>query len=89
MEGEKEIEWTPLIKASYHGHKKLITLLFEYGAQVDWQSKDRRTALMVASQNRHTEVVELLYEHYGAKVDLQNNNGWTALIVASLNGHKK
>ena len=42
----------------------------------------------MASQNGHSEVVELLHE-YGAQVDLQSYNGWTALMVASQNGHSE
>ena len=85
MEGEEKIEWTLLIKTSYHGHKKLIQLLFEYDAQVDMQDYDGWSALMAGSENGQTEVVKLLHE-YSAQLDLQDNDWWTAMMVASQNG---
>ena len=44
------------------------------------------SALMVASQNGHSEVVKLLHE-FGTQVDLQNKSGVSALMVASQNCH--
>ena len=46
----------------------------------------RATALIMASQNGHGEVVEKLLEK-GASIDLQNKCGFNALLYASLKGH--
>ena len=80
------IEWTLIMKASYHGHVHIVNLLHEYGAQVDLKNNGGWSALMAASQNGRCEVVKLLHE-YGAQVDLQENKGWSALMIASQNGH--
>ena len=45
-----------------------------------------RTALMLASQEGHCQVVRLLLER-GAKVDLQDSKGWSALMLACQAGH--
>jgi hypothetical protein len=45
------------------------------------------TALMMASENGHPEVVQLLCEA-GADMDKADNDGFTALILASQRGHK-
>jgi serine/threonine-protein phosphatase 6 regulatory ankyrin repeat subunit B len=41
---------------------------------------------MIASQNGHSQVAELLLKQQ-ADPNIQNNNGWTALMDASQNGH--
>ena len=79
-------EWTPLMRASFDGHVRLLKVLLKNAANVNLQDRDGWTALMCASQHGHSEVVKLLHE-YGAQVHLQNNNGWTALMAASQNGH--
>ena len=45
-----------------------------------------QTALILAAECGHADIVELLLEA-GAKVDLQANNGQTALAAAAENGH--
>lgn len=51
-------------------------------------SESGLSALMLASQNRHTEVANLLLDR-DAQVDMQENEGWSALMFASQNGHTK
>jgi ankyrin repeat protein len=53
---------------------------------LDWQDNGGFTALMIASQFGHIEVVKLLLER-GAKLDLQVPSGPTALIIASAQGN--
>lgn len=36
---------TPLMRASYHGHKEIVELLIQYGADVKAENKEGRTAL--------------------------------------------
>ena len=49
---------------------------------------DGDTALMVASENGHRDVVELLVGA-GADVNQVDEDGWTALMCASNNGHRE
>ena len=44
------------------------------------------SSLMLASQNGHTEVVQMLLQA-NANVDLKNNYGYTSLMRVSANGH--
>ena len=46
----------------------IATTLLEYGAKTNTESKNGFTALHVASQEGHTDMVSLLLEH-GAEVD--------------------
>ncbi len=57
------------------------------GASVDLQRDTGATALMVASEKGHREVVEVLVAK-GASVDLLARNGVSALMSAERNGHK-
>ena len=46
------------------------------------------SALIMASQDGHIGVVEVLLEN-NAQVNLQADKGWSALMIASQNGHNK
>jgi ankyrin repeat protein len=57
---------TALMFASYLGHKEVVKLLLEAGADVNTRDKDGFTALTLASENGHKEIIELL-KSYGAR----------------------
>ena len=50
------------------------------------QENTGASALCIASQNGHIEVVRELITK-GAQIDMQTNTGASALCIASLNGH--
>ena len=81
--------WTALMKASERGDSNLevIDLLLRYGAQADLQNNEGDSALIVATQNRQTELVIKLVRDHRANVDLKNNKGWTTLMKASQVGY--
>ena len=81
--------WTALMKASERGDSNLevIDLLLRHGAQADLQNNEGDSALIVATQNRQTELVIKLVRDHRANVDLKNNKGWTALMKASQVGY--
>lgn len=54
----------------------------------DYNFRIRLSALMIAAQNGHTEIVKLLIEN-DAKVNQINRENKTALHLASKNGHKE
>ena len=59
--------------AADKGDKGLLELLFKYGAQPDFQDKDRCTPLSRAIEKTNMAVIELLLAQ-GAKVDYQYTN---------------
>ena len=61
------------------------THLVERGMDVNVQSDNGMTALMIASEAGHVELIEMLY-WTGADVNIQNSVGDTALILATIKG---
>ena len=83
--------YTPLMRASVCRRTKIVKMLLERGANIDYQCQLDSphevagfSALMVAVKSVQRETVELLLE--GAAVDLTDKTGRTALIIACQNG---
>ncbi len=66
-----------------------IERLIEAGADVNLRNCSGVTPLMMASQNGHTEVVNLLLANNADVNAADKTNGVTALWMASHNGHTK
>ncbi|RLN88039.1 hypothetical protein BBJ28_00022566 [Nothophytophthora sp. Chile5] len=74
-----------LIKSARTGSVQSVKQALEFSIDVDALSSDQWTALMAASEEGHTDVVELLLTNK-ASVDTQLPNGATALNIACFNG---
>ncbi len=77
-------------KITKENQVEIIEYLIEKGADIYSKSKyGGWTALILASQNGHKDIIQfLLSDAGGADINAQNNYGYTALIVASRYGHK-
>ena len=73
-------ENTPLIAACYLGHLNVVIYLIDKGAFMDLQNKDGSTALHVAAQRGHLEIVTQLLALRASQ--LPNNQGLTPLLYA-------
>ena len=67
---DEKFTLTALMRASKHGCAKFVQLLLEYKASINMQNNRGWTALMFASDEKHTEAATLLLEH-GADADIQ------------------
>ena len=84
---------TPLAIAAGYGHKQIVEILLEAGADVTAESQDEAgygspygtTALMCAAERNQTEIAKLLIEK-GSDVNAADNDGTTALDVAERGG---
>ncbi|KTF86185.1 hypothetical protein cypCar_00016699 [Cyprinus carpio] len=73
--------------ASPHPKRKQVTeLLLRKGANVNEKNKDFMTALHVAAERAHNDIMEVLQKH-GAKMNAVDTLGQTALHRAALAGH--
>ncbi|GJL54442.1 MAG: hypothetical protein NPIRA02_15740 [Nitrospirales bacterium] len=76
-----------LSNAAYEGDTTKVKDLLDQGANANHQRfNDGVTALLMAGQNGHTEVIKLLLAHK-AEVNLPTRNGTTVLMMAAENGH--
>ncbi|KAJ5935976.1 hypothetical protein N7454_005274 [Penicillium verhagenii] len=78
---------TPLSWAAKNGHKEVVRLLLEKGAELESNDDSRRTPLLWAARNGHKEVVRLLLEK-GAELESNDDSRRTPLLWAARNGHK-
>jgi ankyrin repeat protein len=73
---------TALQAASAKGHKEVVEILRDKGANVNIQNGEYGTALQAASEGGHKEIVEMLLGK-GADVNAEGGYYGTALQVAS------
>lgn len=85
--------FTPLGYAAHFGHKEVVKLLLDYGAEINALSHSKlsfipsNTALHAAiAGNRSVEVVELLI-HSGADVNALDSHGHNPLQAAAFEGN--
>jgi len=79
-------EGTALIIAAAYGYEEMVVLLLnEYAANINAETEAGLTALMMAAEQGHTDIAELLI-YAGAYVDGLSDDGKTALMMAVENG---
>ena len=83
----KYLYTTPLMIAALKGHKDVVNLLLNKGAEIDKGDDYDRTSLHVAATWGNLHVVELLLEG-GAQHNSRTRDGLTPLHWAAEGGHK-
>jgi ankyrin repeat protein len=74
----------PLMHAAWHGRRDVVELLLNHGAGANVKHGEI-SALILAAENEHIEVVQLLAKR-GANLDHADSLGTTALIGATRRG---
>ena len=72
-----------LLKITECGDEYIETIqcILKLDININYKNAKGRTALMIASENGHEQVVQTLVST-GANVNIQDNNGYTALMLA-------
>ena len=76
---------TDLMIASYYGHRAVVKLLLEKGADTDAKDSGGRTPLLWATRQGHEAIITLLLEN-GADINARDSEGQTPLMWAVGNG---
>ena len=77
---------TPLTMAADQGYIRIVSLLLDHGADVNYQSDRKDTALTNAARQGHMAVVRKLLE-YNADIDITNKIGFDAGMEAVYHAH--
>jgi len=78
-----------LMLASTNGHARVISFLLCQGTNVNHQDKERNTALHLAAERGHVQVITTLLKDEKIQPNLKNNIGCTPLHVAIKTNHMK
>lgn len=78
----------PIQSAASRGHRKIVRMLLEHGADPNIREQGGYTPLHAAAQNGDDEMIRLLL-YGGADLTIASNNGKTALDLALEAGHEK
>ncbi|XP_052421505.1 protein TANC1 isoform X1 [Carassius gibelio] len=79
----------PVLCVQAHlGHQEMVSLLLEFGADVDVVSENGMSSLCYSAAAGHLGLVSLLCKR-GATVDHVDKSGQCALVHASLRGHSE
>ena len=82
-----DLHETSLIAASYHGHKALVNLLLDKGANPNKADNEGYTPLHSGALWGHNDIVQLLLDRL-ADPNIGNNYGCTPLHLAASKGWK-
>ena len=91
INAQSDTSATPLFKAAEHGQVHCVEMLLKRGARVDLPDHNGYTPLLIASQNGHRNVCEILLKPFylGRAADVlhQNDDGLDALSIAGVRNH--
>ena len=76
-----------LLEAVTAGNNEAVEFLLQLETvNIDHTNEEGKTALMLACERGHEDIVHSLLSA-GANVNIQDNKGWTALMIASKHNH--
>lgn len=78
---------SPLTLAAAHGHYSLVQYLIGKRVALNHKTEDGCSALFLASQNGHTEVIKLLMKAKADHLISRETDNASPLWIAAANGH--
>lgn len=82
---QDEQRQSALRMASANGHRKVVRLLLEAGADINASNWEKRTALLLAAENGQISIARLLLNR-GAREDISDNKGRSPIFAATEKG---
>lgn len=73
---------TPLTASAVHGDAKIVAALLRGGADVNAKGRNEFTALLLALQNKHEAIADILIAHPNIDLKARNPDGMSALMLA-------
>ncbi|KAI9701441.1 MAG: hypothetical protein M1836_001496 [Candelina mexicana] len=80
------VQKIPIGLAIRLGNERIVRLLLEYNADIEFKTTKLRSALWVAAWMGHKDIVQILLD-YRADLESMHENGTTPLMIAADNGH--
>jgi ankyrin repeat protein len=71
----------PICRATFLGHRNIVSLLLKYGADINMRSSDERTPLMWAAFRDNVEMIEMLLLN-NPDLTAVDKDGFNALDIA-------
>src|SRR3990167_2341358 len=68
------------------GHKSIVEMLIDKGANINHAKNNGVTPLFIAAENGHKDIVEI-FINKGTDINRAQNQGVTPLLIAAQNGH--
>ena len=60
LDAKSSIDWTPLMYAARSGQYEAVKLLIEHGADINYVSSNKNTALILAIESNDANIISLL-----------------------------
>ena len=71
----------PMCRATFLGHRNIVSLLIKYGSDINKKSHDLRTPLCWAAWRNNIEMIDLIMQS-SPDVQCVDKDGWNALDLA-------
>ncbi|XP_008804940.2 protein VAPYRIN-like [Phoenix dactylifera] len=86
VHGHDQYGMTALHSAAIKGHRDVVSLLIEFGMEMECQDVEGHTPLHLAVEGGHLETVQLLID-MGANIDAKTKRGATPYLMATSMGY--
>ncbi|XP_048257930.1 ankyrin repeat domain-containing protein 50-like isoform X14 [Haliotis rufescens] len=80
--------WTPVMRAAYRGHRDVVELLVNKGADVSLVDKDGDNILHLACIRGHLEIVKFVLSLNVVDINSRGGGSWTPVMRATNRGHR-
>ncbi|XP_048258038.1 ankyrin repeat domain-containing protein 50-like [Haliotis rufescens] len=88
IDGRGGGSWTPVMRAAYRGHREVVELLVNKGADVSLVDKDGDNILHLACIRGHLEIVKFVLSLNVMDINSRGSGSWTPVMRAAWGEHR-